>query len=399
MPSAYGSLAASAAYGRRLPRLGRAAYLAAIPLAGLCIAGMVHLLIEASITRTLKEDAATTGQIWANYFSSGFEGLDDVVRTGALTPQQRDFITLTARVSRVSGFRLYDARGRLVLWSSEVERPPANVQLREHGEGAVKAIEAGRSHIDLVADHRTPGLSTSYAGAFVPLLAPDGEVRGVVEIHIDQSQAAMSLKDAFRSFALSIAALVTSLLLMAWVVVSRRSNKAVLATNVFQPIEGQPMSVAVTGTVNPPAVVKPAGFDDRLASAVEDAAQHIPERIAVECHLALGDIAFPFDAEGLSHVVRELIANAAAALSFEDNGLQNAVVLKPRITVATKFSPRGIELSVSDNREQSSNDESRVAALRSALQMQRGGLDVQLQARSNIVTVWWPLTTSEAEAA
>jgi hypothetical protein len=360
---------------------------------------MVHLLIEASITRTLKEDAATTGQIWANYFSSGFEGLDDVVRTGALTPQQRDFITLTARVSRVSGFRLYDARGRLVLWSSEVERPPANVQLREHGEGAVKAIEAGRSHIDLVADHRTPGLPTNYAGAFVPLLAPDGEVRGVVEIHIDQSQAAMSLKDAFRSFALSIAALVTSLLLMAWVVVSRRSNKAVLATNVFQPIEGQPMSVAVTGTVNPPAVVKPAGFDDRLASAVEDAAQHIPERIAVECHLALGDIAFPFDAEGLSHVVRELIANAAAALSFEDNGLPNAVVLKPRITVATKFSPRGIELSVSDNREQSSNDESRVAALRSALQMQRGGLDVQLQARSNIVTVWWPLTTSEAEAA
>ena len=138
-----------------------------------------------------------------------------------------------------------------------------------------------------------------------------------------------------------------------------------------------------------------------LARVAEDAAQGIPEKVALECHLGLGDAVVPFDEEQMGRMVKGLVANAAIAILATADGAGNAVVLVPRVVLKTGFTSRGVELSISDNRlGPTGSDSGFISDYRRLLQKLGGGFDVNdLRGQGATFTAWWPLNAAEQAAA
>lgn len=371
------------------------------------VAAAAYSVGSALVTRSLREDATTTALAWRSHFSSDIGSLETFGNNGQLTPQQKDFITATAKVGRILRFRLFDSRGRLVLESDKAGVLPVSIALRDHDAGAVRAIEFQRMIVEVFQNNSVQGAPFDYAEAHVPLLAPDGEVLGLIEIHIDQSRMASLFRQALQGFALALALLIAAIVLGLSFLTSLRHRSAEFALgNLPEDRASKPTATVKAEELPLQPVVRigttaAESFDDCLVRVTEDAAQGIPERIAFECHLGLGDAAMPFGTKQLERFVTDLVAESAAILSSSSEDAGNGVVLMPRILVSTKFADRGIEVRISDNRLQSYLDESSsLTGLRELSHHHGGGVDVHVTPGSGAtIIVWWPNPFQQARAA
>jgi signal transduction histidine kinase len=90
-------------------------------------------------------------------------------------------------------------------------------------------------------------------------------------------------------------------------------------------------------------------IDDWLAEAVETQAAKMPASVEFECVLGLGDLEARFDPDRLERVVINLIQNACEAMVGKPDAPIVPQGYQPRITVMSKRSARGIDISVADN--------------------------------------------------
>jgi len=90
-------------------------------------------------------------------------------------------------------------------------------------------------------------------------------------------------------------------------------------------------------------------IDDWLEAIVREEAERLPECVAIECHLGIGDTTAMIDSGRLQRVVINLLCNASEAMVGKGTYQPSECVGDPRIVVTTRQSERGVEIEVADN--------------------------------------------------
>lgn len=142
--------------------------------------------------------------------------------------------------------------------------------------------------------------------------------------------------------------------------------------------------------------------DDWIARTVEQEAQRLPANLRFECNLGLGAAEAQFDTQWLERAFANVLEASAAALA---SGAPSGSV--PLIRVTSQLSPRGVEISIADNRAPDDmakpglpkTDFSLLAAER-ILEQHGGGLESEASPGSGAcITLWFPLTSQLGEVA
>jgi signal transduction histidine kinase len=158
-------------------------------------------------------------------------------------------------------------------------------------------------------------------------------------------------------------------------------------------------------------------LDEWVAKLAEDEVQSLPEAIAVECHLGASDTKADFDPARMSRVLINLLSNAAEAMVGKGDDPTKFTTASPKIIIRTTVTPRGVELSVSDNgpgipadvlprileplfTTKNFGTGLGLPAVEKILEQHGGGLDIaSVPGQGATFTVWWPLKTQQEEAA
>jgi signal transduction histidine kinase len=149
-------------------------------------------------------------------------------------------------------------------------------------------------------------------------------------------------------------------------------------------------------------------FDDWLSRLIEEEAQRLPEVVAIECHLGLGEEKVTFDPARMSRVLINLLSNASEALVGKGDDLAKFAATSPRIVITSKRTMRGIEISVADNGLGISEENLKkifeplfttksfgtglgLPAVEKILEQHGGGLEVSsTQGNGAVFTAWFP---------
>jgi len=95
--------------------------------------------------------------------------------------------------------------------------------------------------------------------------------------------------------------------------------------------------------------LKVQNFDDWLLNTVRETAEQLPESVSFECSLGLADKGINFDADSLTRAIVNFLTNASEAMVGKGNDLPANPTPNPTISVSSCITPRGVEISVSDN--------------------------------------------------
>ena len=90
-------------------------------------------------------------------------------------------------------------------------------------------------------------------------------------------------------------------------------------------------------------------FDDWLEKTVEEESHKLPARVTIECRLGLGGKIASFDPGRLQRAVINLVANASEAMVGKGDDPSKFACANPTIVVTTALTPRGLEVSITDN--------------------------------------------------
>ncbi|WP_373503358.1 sensor histidine kinase [Aestuariivirga sp.] len=158
-------------------------------------------------------------------------------------------------------------------------------------------------------------------------------------------------------------------------------------------------------------------LDDWLAKLVEEEAQRLPSAVSVECRLGLGELAVPFDPARLSRALINLLSNASEAMVGKGDDPSKLTTRNPTISIATRRSARGAEVSVSDNGPGIASEHLEkifeplfttknfgtglgLPAVQKIMEQHGGGLEVSsAPGQGATFTIWWPVTGTAEIAA
>ncbi|MCP1199933.1 bifunctional diguanylate cyclase/phosphodiesterase [Notoacmeibacter sp. MSK16QG-6] len=140
-----------------------------------------------SVNKLLDSDASHTVEQWADAFVVQADLMETVLSRRPLTAEQRQTLEIVAKEGSVFRFNLYDAQGNLRL-VSDVEGLPENGEnLFEHEPELAARLLQGERITQLQDGRDKLDRPDFYAETFVPIMR-DGEVRGLVEIYVDQTE-------------------------------------------------------------------------------------------------------------------------------------------------------------------------------------------------------------------
>jgi len=477
----------------------------------------IYLLIGAAFDRAIEKDAENKARGWAAYFTENIPRLPDLIESGKATPEQLALIRSAEKTGSVFRFKLFDAQGRLVLVSDEVEKAPQDASLREHNPEALVVLQSGASDIEVKDGRGKPNRPNLYAEAYVPVKGADGKMLGIVEVYLDQTATQALFRNAFFGIGLALAALMAiafAIPAYAFYVRNRQALEATaeaaraqasgalagehaaslegvnrqvtelnqqLAANMKRLQEAQEEIVRrskmaqlgqLTATVaheirNPLGAVRTAAFlverktrgkdlgiepmlqriangvtrcdniitqlldfarsstpqtqdqdfDTWLEKTVEEEAHKLPAIVTIECRLGLGSRPVSFDPGRLQRAVINLVANASEAMVGKGDDPSKFACANPTIVVATALTPRGLEVSVTDNGPGIAPENIEkileplfttknfgtglgLPAVQKILEQHGGGLEVRSKpGEGACFTAWMPLTQPQQEAA
>ena len=196
-----------------------ALWAAGLGLAMLCMAWV----LRQESSRQLQQGAGQSALNWAQYLSRSVPDLDRLFAGQGLTPAAREQLLRLRGADDIFLFKLFDRTGRLQLSSDDLGRPdaapPIAAQAAQPGSASMSTpgirdkVLAGESHVALRRESR-PDRPAVYSEAYVPVLR-DGQVLGVVEVYMDQSERAQATDNAFARVAVAVALLLVALLAVA----------------------------------------------------------------------------------------------------------------------------------------------------------------------------------------
>lgn len=95
--------------------------------------------------------------------------------------------------------------------------------------------------------------------------------------------------------------------------------------------------------------LKVQNFDEWLLNVVRETSEQLPQRVGFECNLGLNNQDVNFDADSLARAVINFLTNASEAMVGKGNEVPQNPTANPVISVTSRFSERGVEISISDN--------------------------------------------------
>jgi signal transduction histidine kinase len=91
-----------------------------------------------------------------------------------------------------------------------------------------------------------------------------------------------------------------------------------------------------------------AHFDNWVAKLVEEEANALPQAVAIECILGMGETLVTFDQSRLSRVLINLMNNASEAMVGQGQDISKFACPVPKITISTQVVSDRIEIAISD---------------------------------------------------
>jgi diguanylate cyclase (GGDEF)-like protein len=190
------------------------------------LGGGIYLGVNFAVDRAVKVDAEQKAAGWADYFIDTMPGLDDLLVSGTLNDEQWQVVHAAESLGDVFRFKLFDRNGGIALVSDEAA---FNAEAREKSDKALGVIRTGISNISVNDGTGKQNRPPLYAEAYVPMLAPDGSVVGIVEVYIDQTATAALFRNTFAALAIGlavIAALAFGLPTLAFLLRSRQASES-----------------------------------------------------------------------------------------------------------------------------------------------------------------------------
>jgi signal transduction histidine kinase len=162
---------------------------------------------------------------------------------------------------------------------------------------------------------------------------------------------------------------------------------------------------------------EPTVFDVWLEKLIQSEAQKLPELVSIECYFGLGDKLVDLEPGRFERAIINLLSNASEALVGKGDDPKARFTETPVITVRTRLTARGAEISVADNGPGISDDNLTkireplfttknfgtglgISAVEQILEQHGGGLDIDsVEGKGATFTLWMPIHESGGEQA
>jgi signal transduction histidine kinase len=162
---------------------------------------------------------------------------------------------------------------------------------------------------------------------------------------------------------------------------------------------------------------EPTVLDVWLEKLIQAEAQRLPEIISIECFFGLGDKLVELEPGRLERAIINLLSNASEALVGKGDDPKACFNDSPTVTIATRLTARGAEISVSDNgpgiaaenlakiREPLFTTKNfgtglGIPAVEQILEQHSGGLEItSIEGQGATFTMWLPLHANLGEQA
>ena len=162
---------------------------------------------------------------------------------------------------------------------------------------------------------------------------------------------------------------------------------------------------------------EPTVLDVWLEKLVQAEAQKLPELVSIECYFGLGEKLVDLEPGRFERAVINLLSNASEALVGKGDDPKTRFTETPVITVRTRLTGRGAEISVADNGPGISADNLSkireplfttknfgtglgISAVEQILEQHGGGLDIDsIEGKGATFTLWLPVHENSGEQA
>jgi len=169
------------------------------------VGGGVHFGVNYAVGEAVKADAVEKATGWADYFIQAMPRLEDVLTIGKLDSDQAQIVNQAESIGNVFRFKLFDEKGGTVIVSDETSYVTEAASDREHSRTAAAVLASGISDISMKDGTGKADRPPLYVEAYIPITAPDGSRRGVVEVYVDQTSTAALFRATFGTMALALA--------------------------------------------------------------------------------------------------------------------------------------------------------------------------------------------------
>ena len=171
----------------------------------LLIASSMFLMMEIA-DRTVAANAERISMAWANYIRSRLTDIEGTVSGEQLTEADREFLEGVRQFGDVFRFKMFVGTGRLILVSDDLSVKTEYVDLESHRPGAYSVLSGGEPYTTVRDGTEKPNRPDVYVESYVPIMR-DGRTLAIVEVYVDQTEAAAALNKKYLFFGLWIVGL------------------------------------------------------------------------------------------------------------------------------------------------------------------------------------------------
>ena len=182
---------------------------------------------------------------WAQFFSGKLTEARDFVSDGQAVDLRQNLNALFHQRASTDVFRfkLFDQIGRL-LYISDEPLPAAGMDgLGQHNHAAAAVVQTGQAVTFMEDGTEKPNRPDVYAESYVPFYK-NGSIAGIVEVYVDQTQAAAEIRAGYIKFGIQIAGVILLILIapllglaIAWRSLSARNKDLAMARDVAEHAE------------------------------------------------------------------------------------------------------------------------------------------------------------------
>ncbi len=158
-----------------------------------CAAGLAGSAVWLRIggDELLREEARRAAVRWAEFVKDGLGDLDEILRTGEVSPESAGILRTVVRSGDVFRYRFLDASGRIVLASNKED-----VGGRNHRSFFTDTLANGGTVVEIERGAEGTDAPAFYGEAYVPIMT-NGKFQGAIEIYVDMAAQAAAVRGTF----------------------------------------------------------------------------------------------------------------------------------------------------------------------------------------------------------